>query len=301
VLVPQDAQHLHLGQLVDPGRGGVGVDRSQQGLTVRADLGGQRLGGGVLAAQQPGGLDLAAIALVPAFPQQGHDPAGADPGDLLQRGPQALTDGLDAVQPPHAGDHVGGVGALPPARLDQPGILQPLKHQTQHCIRPPTLDQAGTKLRQRRVIEAGGLQLQAQGVLPGDPVRDRLGGLPVGQVVPELQDRHHQQQRRRQPRLPARGVHVGELAGGEVHVAKQRAQRVTHSHLIRTPRMHLVGQRRRRRRDLWNVHGPQHGPSYTQEPSAIHTRQRPHSPMYTTTDFANRVIHSGSAALPTLS
>src|SRR6266496_3971625 len=37
VLIPQDAQDLHLGQVVDPGRGRVGVDRVQQALAVGTD------------------------------------------------------------------------------------------------------------------------------------------------------------------------------------------------------------------------------------------------------------------------
>ncbi len=91
---------------------------------------------------------------------------------------------------------MGGVGAHPATRPDQPGSLQPLQHHAQQRIRPTRHSQPGAKLAQHRVVEAGVLQLQAQGVLPGDPVRNRLCRVPVGEVVQELQDRDHRQQRR---------------------------------------------------------------------------------------------------------
>jgi len=47
--------------------------------------------------------------------------------------------------------------------------------------------QPGPELTEHTGIKARILQLQAQRVLPRDPVADRLGGLPIGQVLAELQ------------------------------------------------------------------------------------------------------------------
>jgi hypothetical protein len=91
---------------VHPGCDRISIDGGQEFEPVGADLVGQHLGGGVLAAQEPGGFDLPAVAFVPPFLQQGHDEGEADPGDGLQRGPQRFPDRLDPIQPAHAGDDV---------------------------------------------------------------------------------------------------------------------------------------------------------------------------------------------------
>ena len=43
--------------------------------------------------------------------------------------------------------------------------------------------------RQHRVIESRISQFQAQGVLPVDPTPNGVSGLPIGQILGELQDR----------------------------------------------------------------------------------------------------------------
>ena len=194
VLVPQRSQEGDLRQLVHPGRGGVGVDGVQQRQAVHADLFDEFVGGGVLAAQQAAGLDLAAVAFVPARP--GDDEARAGPGDLLQCRPQSLAQGLDPVQPSHAGDDMRGVGALAAAGLDQPGLFEAFQHQAQQPVGPALQREAGAELRQGGEVEARVVQLEAERVFPGDTVRDGLGSLTVGEVVPELQDGHDQEERR---------------------------------------------------------------------------------------------------------
>jgi hypothetical protein len=149
---------------------------------------------------------------------------------------------------------VESVRCRPPAY--QPGGLEPLEHQAQQRIGSSWLGQPGAELTQHRGVKAGVVQVQSQGVLPGDPVRECLRGLAVGEIVQELQDRHHQQQCRGEPGLAEPGVHVLKLTGGEVLILKQRAQRVPDPHLVGPVWMHPAGQRRGCRRNLWNTRGP---------------------------------------------
>ncbi len=288
VVGPHRAQDLHLRQVVHPAGHRVGVDLVQQRTAVRADLLGQAHCGGVLAFQQPGGLHLAPVALVPARRKQRHQPGRMGPGDLLQRGPQALPDLLDPVQPAHTGEHVRGIRALTSTRAHQPGRLQPFQHHAQQPIRPAADSQPIPELAQHRGVQPHIVQHQPQQVLPRDPVRDRLRSLPVRQVVHELQDRHHQQQRRREPWLPKRRVHPLELAGQEVLVPEQHPQRVPHPHLISPPRMHLPRQLRRGRRNLRRTPRTQHHrhPSHLKHHHPYRTA--PTLPQ-TPPDFASRV------------
>nr|WP_260725708.1 hypothetical protein [Dactylosporangium roseum] len=179
-----------------------------------------------------------------------RDPARADPGDRLQRRPQGLPDRLDPVQPPHPGDHVRGVRSLPATSADQPGGLEPVEHQFQQRVRAFVDDQPGPELGEYRRVEPGVVEVQAQGVLPGNAVGHRLRRVGIGQVVPKLQDRHHGQQGRGQARLSERGVHPGEPAAGEVGVGEQRTQRVAHPHLIGPTPMNLPRQPGSGLRDL---------------------------------------------------
>ena len=65
------------------------------------------------------------------------------------------------------------------------------------------------------MVEAGVGQLEPEQVLPVDPRPHRLGGLPVGQVLAELQEGDQRQPPRRQPRLAEPGEQVGEVRVGE--------------------------------------------------------------------------------------
>jgi hypothetical protein len=65
------------------------------------------------------------------------------------------------------------------------------------------------------VAEAGIVQLQAQEVLPVDARPHRLGRLPVGQVLAELEQGDQGQAPRRQARLAELREQVGEVGVGE--------------------------------------------------------------------------------------
>jgi hypothetical protein len=153
---------------------------------------------------------------------------------------------------------------LASAGLDQPGLLEAFQHQAQQLVGPALLREAGAELRQSGEVEARVVQFETERVFPGDTVCDGLGGLTVGEVVPELQDGHDQEERRGQTRLPERGVHALELARSEVLISEQRTQSVPDPHLIGPPRMHPPSQRSRVPRDLPHTHRPQHSPPPTQ-------------------------------------
>jgi hypothetical protein len=115
---------------------------------------------------------------------------------------------------------VGGIGALPAAAPDQAEAGQALQQRVQRQARQITGHQPGPELAQHAGIKARILQLQAERVLPGHPVADRLSGLPVGQVLRKLQDTGHHQLARRDPRPaphperarePGIGIHLTQL------------------------------------------------------------------------------------------
>lgn len=100
---------------------------------------------------------------------------------------------------------------LPPALAEQadgPGLLQ---REVQQLVGPVLLGQALAEVREDAVVEAWVLQLHAQGVLEADAVPHGLGGLPVGQLQQELQDRYGRQPGGRQARLTVPGIPLLEV------------------------------------------------------------------------------------------
>jgi hypothetical protein len=53
------------------------------------------------------------------------------------------------------------------------------------------IDEPLSKPRQHRVIESRISEFQAQSVFPVDPTPYGVSGLPIGQILDELQDRDH--------------------------------------------------------------------------------------------------------------
>jgi hypothetical protein len=88
------------------------------------------------------------------------------------------------------------VGPLPATGPDQAGCLQPVEHQLQQPIGAALLGQPGTELGEHRRVEPGIVEVQAEGVLPRDPVGHRPGGVSIREVVTVLQNHHHRQQGR---------------------------------------------------------------------------------------------------------
>lgn len=114
-------------------------------------------------------------------------------GEFLQGGAHGLGDQFQAGQVPHRGQDVGGVGALPAAFPDQADGPDFLQREAEQLVGPALLGQALSEVGKDAVMEAGVFQLHAQGVLEVDAVAHGLGGLPVGQLQQELQNRHGRQ------------------------------------------------------------------------------------------------------------
>ena len=165
-------------------------------------------------------------------------------GQCLDRGPDALPGQLQPVQRRDRRHHVGGIGALLPAGLDQPVCLQPLQQRVQCDPLQPGLRDLRPEFRQDRVVERAGRQRQAEEVLPVQRPLRLLGSLPVGQVLRLLQHRDQRQHRRGIPRAapyPERRR--------EVLILQPLAQPVPDRHRHR--RLALPGpDRPDRRRDL---------------------------------------------------
>ncbi len=101
---------------------------------------------------------------------------------------------------PDRPEHVRRVGARPPARLHQPLGREAFEQRVQREGRQIPRDEPGTELREHTGVEPGVVEIEAEGELPRHPVADRVRGLPVGQVLTELQHRDHHQLARRDPR-----------------------------------------------------------------------------------------------------
>jgi hypothetical protein len=86
---------------------------------------------------------------------------------------------------------VGGVGALPAAATEQAALEQPGQQRVEDRRLQTAGDQPGAELAEHREVEALIAERQPQAVLPVQPAADRVGGLPVGEVLSELQDGHH--------------------------------------------------------------------------------------------------------------
>ena len=119
VLHQHPAQHVHRGQLAQPGRGRRSVDGFQQRVPVPGISDGQlvlpRLRGRRPPRRQRGAVAAGPVRHADPLRQ----PARMRRRQRLHRGPHALPGQLQPVQRRHRRDHVRGIGALLPARLDQ--------------------------------------------------------------------------------------------------------------------------------------------------------------------------------------
>ena len=126
-------------------------------------------------------------------------------GQMLQQRPHRLGHQLKPGQLPAREQDAGGIGALPPARFDQAGLLQPGQRQVAQPVGTAVLGPTITEVTEHAVMESGILQLQPERVCVVNPTPHRLDGLPIRQVDQELQHTHRGQLRRRQRRPARRG------------------------------------------------------------------------------------------------
>ena len=140
---------------------------------------------------------------------------------------------------------MGGVGALRGALAHQTGLLETGQREVEEAVSAVALGETVTEVGQHAVVEAGIVQLHGQGVLEVDAAAHRLGGLPVRQAEQELQHTDGGQLGGREARTPVARVPVG-----EVLVAPQPVQPVSHPHRRRATRVARPRDPRGQRRDL---------------------------------------------------
>ena len=145
------------------------------------------------------------------------------------------------MQRPHRRDHVRGISALLPARLDQPVRRQLRQQRVQHRLLQPVPGDPAAELAQHAVIEPRISQPQPERVLPVQPGPHRLGRLPVSQLLAHLQHRHHRQPRRRLPRTAPHPERRRECLIGH-----PLPQPVPHRHRQRHPPARVLRPDRRR-------------------------------------------------------
>jgi hypothetical protein len=102
---------------------------------------------------------------------------------------ERLSDEFQKMQVMHGRQDMGAVGALLASRSDQTAGLETLKHCVQQQMLRLASDKAGPEFGQHTEVEPGIGQFEAQGVLPVDPRTDSVGGLPITEVLEELEDR----------------------------------------------------------------------------------------------------------------
>ena len=143
VLHQHPAQHVHRGQLAQPARRGGVIDRLQQRVPVAGVGDGQlvllRLG----RRGPPGGHRGAVAAGEIGHADPLRHPVRVRGRQRLQRRPHALPGQLQPVQRRHRRDHVGGVGALLAARLDQALGRQPCQQRVQRHLLQPAIRRPG--------------------------------------------------------------------------------------------------------------------------------------------------------------
>ncbi|AEY94259.1 hypothetical protein SHJG_p1128 (plasmid) [Streptomyces hygroscopicus subsp. jinggangensis 5008] len=128
----------------------------------------------------------------------------------------------------------------------RPGLLQARECEVEEAVGTAVLGEAVSEVGQHTVVEAGVVQLHGHRIfVEVDAAADRLGGLPVGQAEQELQQTDGGQLSGRETRTPVPRVPVG-----EVLVAPQPIEAVTHPYRRRAARVARPRNLRSQRRDL---------------------------------------------------
>jgi hypothetical protein len=86
-----------------------------------------------------------------------------------------------------------------------------LEHPIQESFFSFPAEQPGPELGQDAVVEAWVGELQAEGILPVDAASHGVGGLPIGEVLHELENGNESQPPRRERRWPPMRVEVLEV------------------------------------------------------------------------------------------
>lgn len=203
----------------------------QHGQAIGADPH-RQFGALILGLGQPVGIHARTVAGEPVGRREGTQPVRLARGDRLQRRAQRFADQLQPLEITDRAQHMGGIGAHPPARTEQIGGGEPVEHRIeQQRLRATGLGQPGTELAEHRRVKPLIGELQAQQVLPVNPTPNAISGLLVSQAFDELQNADNRQSARRGGRAPALGEQIG-----EVLVCEQRTEHVPQTHTERRPR-----------------------------------------------------------------
>ena len=207
---PHVAQRLHHRHRASRSRCARIVQGVEQEEPVRANL--QRESFALLPALgQAIVLNAMRIALEPSRLSDHANPVRNNGGQIIESGAQRLGDEFQKMQVMHGPQHMRAVGALLAARLDQTAGLEPLEHGVQQQMLRLAGDKAGPELGEHAEVEPGISQLEPQRVLPVDPGPDSVGGLPIAEVLEELEDRDQSQPPRRKGGLPPARVEPSEV------------------------------------------------------------------------------------------
>ena len=242
VLHQHPAQHVHGRQLAQPGWRRAVIDRLQQRVPVPGVGDRQLIALRLGRRRMPGGHRRAVAAGEVAHADPLSQPVRMCHCQRLQHRPHALAGQLQPAQRRDRRDHVGGIGALLPARLDQVFGRQPFQQRVQRRLLQPGVGDPVPELREHRVVEARVIERQPEQVLPVDPGPHRLGCLPVGELLRPLQDGHQRQPRRR----PARAAPDAERSR-EILIMQPLAQAVADQPRQRPGPLPLVLRRDHRR------------------------------------------------------
>ena len=186
-------QQVHGLDLTDPHRGIGGPGRPAQGEGILAEDLGETVTLGLRGRHAPA-VDPRPVPLG----ELRHVDLPGQPGrcrdrQSLQSRPHALPGQLQTVQVPHRADHMGGIGALLAPGRHQAGLLAVLQEPVEDHPFHTVVREPGPELAQHTGIEAGVSQLRTERVLPVDRPHRHRRGLPIGQVLGELQHRHQRQ------------------------------------------------------------------------------------------------------------
>src|SRR5215213_1523283 len=207
---PYVTQRLHHRHYAGRSRRARIVQGIEQEEPIRADL--QREGFALLPALGEAiVLNAMRIALEPSRLSDHANPVRNNGGQIIESGAQRLSDEFQKMEVMHGSQHMRAVGALLAARFDQTASLELLEHGVQQQMLCLAGDKAGPELGEHAEVEPGISQLEPQGVLPVDPGPDSVSGLPVAEVLEELEDRDQSQPPRRKGGLPSARVEPSEV------------------------------------------------------------------------------------------
>lgn len=217
----------------------VDVFQEPDGIVSSGKNPGHGLGGVLAQADRP------AVAEPPALVDQPVEQVRGRGGYFFECGAYRLGDQLQPGQVTHRGQDVGGIGALRGALAHQPGLLETGQREVEETVGAAVFSETIAEVGQHTVVETRIIQFHGHRIFEVDAAAHRLGGLPVRQAEQELQNTDGGQLSRRKPRTPVTRIPVG-----EVLVAPQPIQPVTHPYRRRATRVARPRNPRGKRWDL---------------------------------------------------